>query len=223
MKRSTSQRSLSKLFNEWGCLVLGIGSWLLIGAAGAVSGNLVQWSPGELIGLVAVLAAAAVAAIGFFCWHRARLAQAQANLKLNMLQRGLTTDEIERLLSGQSGDKEVPATEEQAMQQLAECLRDSNVSARVIEQVFAAVRRTDPPVRQSLCAAICGMAISENEIPHIHAPQIEKRILAAIRGWCGESSPLDDVQVLPHKDSRTNDDSVAFRAGPGVAADRPRD
>jgi len=178
MNRSKSQKRLLDWIEEnaWWAMLFGLPG---LGGLLAHFGN---WSPAELIGLTAVLATAAIIATGLLFWRSVRLVQADAALKQSMLQRRLTLDEIERLLSSDAGPPQPPPTDDQAIEELAACLHQSGVSEPVIEEVFTAVRAAESPIRQSLCHAIQGLSgDSGNEAD-------EKEILAAVRGLCGNGS-----------------------------------
>src|SRR5271170_5889459 len=89
-------RSESKL--DWGSLAPMFLFPALITALMLIVPFLANWSPPELIGLIGVLTAAALVITGLLFWRRVRLAQADAACKQAMLERGLSVDEIERLL-----------------------------------------------------------------------------------------------------------------------------
>jgi hypothetical protein len=150
MTRSSSQKPSFDLIGEnaWWIVLIGHP------AAGALLGHLAKWSPGELVGLVAVLFAAS--------------------------------------------------------------LRKSAVSASVIEQVFTAVRRTEPPMRQAICYAIRGLTDG-------FSIDNENKTLATLRCLCESASPPADEAASPIGDRRVKETIVAVRAEPGAAADRPRD
>jgi len=171
--------------NFWWAVLFGLPT------LGGVLAHLANWPPTELIELTAVLAVAAIIAIGLLFWRHIRLAEAQAALKQSMLQRGLKPDEIERLLSTDSEPPEPPLTDEQSIEQMAACLHQSGISEKIIEEVFAAVRAAEPSMRQSICHAIQGLSGEEgNEAD-------EKEILAAIRGLSGHGSQPADISPPP--------------------------
>jgi hypothetical protein len=238
MNRSPSPKTFFNLLGENVWLVLLFG----LPAVGGLFGHLAKWSPGELEVLVAILVAAVIAAMTLYFWHRVRLAQADAALKQSMLQRGLTPDEIERLLCCQSGPPEEPPTEERAIEEVAACLRKSNVSVAAMEQVFTAMRIAEPPTRQALLSAIRGLAGEWGNSAN------EKAVLAVVRGLCGNggrpatavpSPTTGDRRARRPKpppapppavgvpsatgDEEGNEDIVAIRAKPGPGTDRPRD
>lgn len=105
--------------------------------------------------------------------------------------RGLTPEEIERVLSCHLGPPQPPHTEEQAIEELAACLHKSGVSKIIIAQVFTAVRASEPPIRQALCYAIRGLGGDSGDEAG------EKEIMAAIRGLSGNGSRPAETAPLP--------------------------
>ena len=71
---------------------------------------LTELNGGELIGLIAVVGAMLVAAIKVIAgsWQRTRCTEIEASLKHDMLERGMSADEIERVLkaSGPSSERD---------------------------------------------------------------------------------------------------------------------
>ncbi len=215
MNRSPPKKTVGDLIGEnaWWVILVGLT------AAGGLLGHLAEWRPGELIALVAVLLAAALAGMALYFWHRVRLAQADAALKQSMLQRGLTPDDIERLLACQLGPPEVGVaeTEERAIEEVAAYLKKSNVSVAAMEQVFVALRDAEPPQRQAILAAIRGLAGEWGN------GASEKAVLAVIRGLCGNGRPPAAGVPSPKKDRKAKEDIVAIRAASADDVDRPRD
>jgi hypothetical protein len=188
MNRSDPQKRLLDWIegNAWWTILLGLP------AAGGYFGHLANWRPSELIGLIAVLFGAAIAAMTLLFWRRVRLAQSEAALKQAMLQRGLAPDEIERLMACSSQPPPPPQTEEQAVEDLAACLHESAISDSVIAQVFTAIRLAEPPLKRSICHAIRGLAGDSGDEAE------EKQILAALRGLC-ESNLLTEAGSAPRR------------------------
>jgi len=176
MNRFKSQNRILEWIQEnaWWAMLFGLPG------LGGLLAYFAQWKPLELIGLTGVLAAAALTASGLLFWRSVRLAQAAAALKQSMLQRGLTLDEMERLLALDSNPPPPPRTGELAIEDLAACLHQSGIKEPVIEQVFAAVRSAEPAIRESLCHAIQGLSGESGDEANA------KEILAAIRGLIGE-------------------------------------
>src|SRR5204863_454384 len=74
------------------------GDGVLLMDAGTIADQLSRWQPTEAIVLAGIVAAAVVLWTGLMAWRHVRLAQAEAAWKQSLLQRGLSVDEIERLL-----------------------------------------------------------------------------------------------------------------------------
>jgi hypothetical protein len=176
MNRFKSQNSILEWIQEnaWWALLFGLPG------LGGLLAHFAQWKPMELVGLTGVLAAAALTASGLLFWRSVRLVEADAALKQSMLQRGLTLDEMERLLALDSDPPPPPRTGELAIEDLAACLHQSGIKEPVIEQVFAAIRTAEPAIRESLCHAIQGLSGESGD------EAVAKEILAAIRGLIGE-------------------------------------
>src|SRR5262245_42083012 len=113
-----------------------------------------SWPAGFVIGLVAV--------IGFFLWmitwviapfwSRVRLAEMEAALKREFLQRGLSVDEIERLIraSQQTAASGGPVNERELDVDLASILVQYEVSAETMEQVVRTFQATDPATKKAV-------------------------------------------------------------------------
>jgi hypothetical protein len=182
-----------------------------------------QWAPLEWVGLVAVLAASALGMTGLLFWRRVRLAQADAAWKQGLLQRGLSAEEIERLIRGATASPPSLHTENQTIEDLAACLQRCGASEDVMEQVFRAVRTAEPPARLALWHAIQGLAGESGE------EATNEQILATVRGLCGNQSAPFGGSPLPTGDgggdalAPSRRDTQHIRAEPGAAADQPRE
>jgi hypothetical protein len=166
MSKSADEDSFQDWFEEnaWWVSVVGLP------AAGAVLGHFAKWNPWELIGLVGVLLAGGVILAGLLFWRRVRLVQADAALKQAMLQRGLTPDEIERLLRANSEPAPPPATDERALGDLVAALGECEVPAADIEQILASIRAQESSQRQALCLAAREMVQkSEGDVEKVRA------------------------------------------------------
>ena len=172
MNRSDPHKRLLDLVEHNAWLFIAIG----IPALGGILGYFANWSPAELIGLIAVLVAAGIATTGLLFWRRVRLAQADAALKQGMLQRGLTPDEIERLIRVDTTNQTLPRADDAAIEELAECLGACEVPEAVIEQIMGAVRAAEPPMRQPVCSAVLGLVRGSG------GDATEEKILAVVRG-----------------------------------------
>jgi hypothetical protein len=66
-----------------------------------------RWDAGELIGLIAVVSGALIAITAILSgqWRRVRQTEIEASLKHDMLARGLSAEDIERILKAKSSRK----------------------------------------------------------------------------------------------------------------------
>jgi hypothetical protein len=100
-------------------------------------------------------------------WQKIRRAEAATALKQAMLERGLSVDEMERLL-------EAPLSDEQLVQQLAKRLAEESASGETITTVLEAFQAADRPRKRLLYHAIFGLSDGMNAS--------DEQILAAVRG-----------------------------------------
>ena len=140
---------------------------------------LAGWHAGPVIGLVAVL--------GFFIWMivlsitdgwtKVRLAELEAEQKREYLQRGLSVEEIERLLraSRKLGKGAGPVNEQELEANLASLLVQHEVSAEAMEPVLRAYQAADPAAKKAIHDAIAEMLDSEPE---------EEQLVTAVRALC---------------------------------------
>jgi hypothetical protein len=114
-------------------------------------------------------------------WQRVRRADREAALKETMLQRGLSIDEIERLLRASSKPQEDAAAESaenDAIEELTEALGECGAAAPVVEEVLAAIRGADPATRQTTCRAVKAVINGSDQASK------DELILAVARGLC---------------------------------------
>src|SRR5581483_7328656 len=116
-----------------------------------VSDFFATWRPEAVIGLVAVIGGclAVVAIVVAGIWCSVRHADIAANLKRDMLQRGLTVDENERLMrapaetSSAGSEKELEAS-------LASLLVQNEVPGPTLERVLRIYQETDPSTKKAV-------------------------------------------------------------------------
>jgi hypothetical protein len=127
-------------------------------------------------------------------WQKVRRGEQEMALKQEMLRRGLSVEEIERLLHASSRAQDGPAAspDEKAVEKLIECLGEHGASARVIEQILAAVRSADPALRRPLCRAV--KAVLENS--SLEGEAKDEQVLAVVRGLSTAERP-SPVEVIP--------------------------
>src|SRR5262245_38718050 len=176
MGSSSSRQTLSQFItdNAWWFFVFGMP------ALGGLFAYLAKWDSRDLIILTGVLLGAGIIVTALFFWHRVRIVQAEAALKQTMLQKELSPDDIERLLSANSTPGEPPRTDEQAIEELATCLAKSLVPDATIEQVMKAVREAEPPLKQSICSAVVGLARGT-----FSGVVSKEKVMAVVRGLTG--------------------------------------
>jgi hypothetical protein len=144
---------------------------------GAILAHLAHWSPAELIVLVGVLLVAGILITALLFWRRVRLVQAEAALKTAMLQRGLTVDEMERLLrAGPRAERPPPplTTEDQIIGEIVGHMTGPDVSEQDLEKVLAALTAVEPGKKLALCSTLLRMIKMSDPDPD--------RMLAVIRG-----------------------------------------
>jgi hypothetical protein len=147
-----------------------------------------SWRAGEVIALTAVLLGCLTAIVWgvaiFWCW--ARRTEIHANLMRDFLQRGLSVDEIERLLRAQEAAAPAKVVNERALEAgLASLLVQHEVSAATVEQVLRVYQSADAATKQAVYDAIEEM---------LDSGAGEDQLLTAVRALC---SPRDRVNVMP--------------------------
>jgi hypothetical protein len=126
-------------------------------------------------------------------WQKVRRAEQEVALKHEMLRRGLTVEEIDRLLRAGSKSSEkaaAPANDEGAVEALTESLGECGASPQLIEQVLAAVRDAEPSFRQTICGAVQGVIRGSNA-------NTEEKIVAVIRGLSPAPAPPPEADSAP--------------------------
>ena len=144
---------------------------------------LTNWAPGEVIGLAAVVFGVVggcltviVWGIAIF-WSWARREEIRANLKRDMLQRGLSADDIERVLRapGEPANCQRTTDGRGLDANLASLLVQHEVSARTIEQIVRTFQAADAGAKKPLYDAIEEMLDSGAE---------EEQLVTAVRTLC---------------------------------------
>jgi hypothetical protein len=154
---------------------------------------LAGWKPGEVIGLFAVLGGllTAVAVVGTIVWSIVRHAEIKANLKRDLVQRGFTVEQIERLVYGPS-EASQPVNEKELEAQLASLLVQHEVEGPVMDRVLRLYQATDPGTKRAVYDSI-------EEI--LDSDASEEQLLTAVRALCpprsGTPAPLrlDEMRV----------------------------
>ena len=142
-----------------------------------------------LFGMIAIIAIAEA-------WQKVRRGEQETELKRDMLQRGLSVEEMERVLRAGSGKQREPKAksgrEERIVERLAVHLGQCRASAAVIDEVLTAVRGADSSGKQAIERAIQGLVAgsSDGEIK-------EEQILAVVRALCWPGGPVAANQPAP--------------------------
>jgi hypothetical protein len=151
---------------------------------------LANWSPEEIMGFVAIVGGllAIVSCVGLISWCVIRNAQIAADLKRDLVQRGLPVDQIERLILGPRED-EKPYYEKQLEGSLASLLAQSEVPGPLMTEVLRIYQATDGGTKKAVYDAI-------EEI--IGSEPTEDQLLAAVRTLC---PPKAGAVMSPQYDS----------------------
>jgi hypothetical protein len=146
-----------------------------------------NWSPEEIMGFVAIVGGllAIVSCVGLISWCVLRNAQIAADLKRDLVQRGLPVDQIERLIQGPRED-EKPYYEKQLEGSLASLLAQSEVPGPLMTEVLRIYQATDGGTKKAVYDAI-------EEI--IGSEPTEDQLLAAVRTLCPPKGGLPAVPV----------------------------
>ncbi len=135
---------------------------------------------------VTVIACSVTATIAQ-AWQKVRRGEQEAALKQEMLRRGLSVEEMERVLRANSKpqDNTAASPDEKAVEQLVWCLGENGISGRVIEQVLAAVRSADPALKRGLCRAVPAVL----KYSDLEGEAKDEQVLAVVRGLVPPDRP----------------------------------
>ncbi len=162
-----------------------------------------------LFGMIAVIAIAEA-------WQKVRRGEQETELKRDMLQRGLSVEEMERVLRAGSGKHKEPKAksgrDERIVERLAAHLGKCQASGPVIDEVLTTVRAADSAgklaIERAVQGLICGS--SDGEIKEERDPRGGPRFLPP-----GRRIRREPTRAAADQHRHPAD------AGPGVAADRP--
>ena len=135
-----------------------------------------NWNPDAILGLVSIVGGllAVVLCVGLISWCVVRRAQIAADLKRDLVQRGLSVEQIERLIQGPP-ESEKPYYEKQLEGSLASLLAQSEVPGPVMTEVLRIYQATDGGTKKAVYDAIEEIVGSE---------PTEDQLLAAVRTLC---------------------------------------
>lgn len=155
----------------------------MLGAA--LSQALSQWQPQELLTLLGILVGAALALAWVLAWRRIRLAQEDAALKREMLQRNLTVEEMERLLRARVAPDEPPPLPGDLIEELTTYLGQHEVTGETLTEIMGLVREAPLPRLQAVTRTVAGLSAGAEEAGR---ELTGAEILAAIQGLCGPAA-----------------------------------
>jgi hypothetical protein len=145
---------------------------------------------GLLMGMTAIVSGLLIVlvAVAITQWRWAREARLRADLLKEMLHRGLTVEDIERLLRQTPGEPSPAAgqTDSDIVAQVALSLAGT-VDPSQMEAALRALRTAGPETRRAVRDAVAGMV--EQEVDG----QI---IVAAIQSLCAPADRAGDVRVV---------------------------
>jgi hypothetical protein len=149
-----------------------------------------------------------VAGIIAHAWQKIRTAEAEARLKQAMLERGLSVDEMERLLQPQSPAPKCLLSDEELVKALAKHV--AGRSEETIKRVMGTFNASDPPSKRLLCHAILGLF--DYEFPS------DEKILAVVRGFCRLDG--DEVGIWQNSEPKLAQPATGTGAKSGAQAIR---
>jgi hypothetical protein len=152
-----------------------------------------NWNPEAILGLTAIVGGllAVVLCVGLISWCVVRRAQIAADLKRDLVQRGLPIDQIERLIQGPSAHDN-PYHEKQLEGSLASLMAQCEVPGPVMTEVLRIYQGTDGGTKKAVYDAL-------EEI--LGSDPTEDQLLAAVRTLCppragtGFSPQFDSARV----------------------------
>jgi hypothetical protein len=176
--------------------------------------------------VITIVAGAVVAIVVPLCAvqsARTRKAEADARLRQDMLARGLSVADIERLSTTDS----VADDAQQLVNGLISILALNKASGEALETALAAFQAADLRTKRLLYQAILGLCQGQE------TNASDEQILGVVRGLCrrerqeggnwqnAEPRLPETPSPVPEIDGKWGDDRI--RAEPSATADRPRD
>ena len=131
-------------------------------------------------------------------WRKVRESEHLAALKQSLVERGLSVEEIERIVRAapESQDQE---TDETPAVQLTKALAEQKVPPEALEEILRAFQASDPATQRTLAHTV--EALCENDAKAEH-------ILAAVRGL---ARPSGSVKTSPPEEHDVTDATASFR------------
>jgi hypothetical protein len=149
-----------------------------------------HWNSESILGLVSIVGGllTIVICVGLISWCVVRRAQIAADLKRDLLQQGLSIEQVERLMQGPP-EAEKPYYEKHLEGSLASLLTQAEVPGPVMVEVLRIYQATDGVTKKAVYDAIEEIISSEPS---------EEQLVAAVRMLC---PPKAGVVVSPQFDS----------------------
>jgi hypothetical protein len=128
-------------------------------------------------------------------WRKARESAHLAALKQTMLEKGMSVEEIERVLRAGPTPAE---NDDSPVIKLSKKLAEHEVAANVIQEILLTFRAADPATQRTMAKCVGTMLD--------HGADTE-RVQAAIRALCGPAPAVESAA----KEYRFTDEASAFR------------
>ncbi|MFO0876243.1 MAG: hypothetical protein U0840_02630 [Gemmataceae bacterium] len=138
----------------------------------------------QSISLIGIGVAFVLALVGIWAWQQLAVARVESAMKEELLRRGMSVDEIERVCqAGKPTEPAEPKPEAAAL--LAGLLVEVQCDPQEIERTLALVRSALPQDQQNLALALVRLEEKkQNEDVEVNLEQV----LAVVRGLCGAST-----------------------------------
>jgi hypothetical protein len=123
-------------------------------------------------------------------WQKVRRAEQEAALKQDMLQRGLSVDEIERVLRATAKQPETHAdhsADKHVLQEFAEILGSCGASPAAIEEILGMVQSADSASKQAILHAVEGLRDGSAE------ELKDEQIRAVVRALARPARPAEEL------------------------------
>jgi hypothetical protein len=154
---------------------------------------LAAWDTVEVLGLAGIVTAGIVVVNLIEAYVRLRRLRAETDLKRQMLERGLSVEEVARMFHP-------PVQPIKLARRLGEYLVRIDAGPEEVEQVLAAFAAADAPTKQLLVKVVEGIVAEQVE----NGNTDPGRVLGAVRGLSGRSrvEVRDVPNVLPSESPR---------------------
>jgi hypothetical protein len=132
-------------------------------------------------------------------WRKVRESEHLAALKQSLVERGMSVEEIERVVRAAPESQELDADETPVVQ-LTRKLAEQELSPDALEEILRAFQASDPVTQKTLAHTV--EALSDNGAKAEH-------IVAAVRAL---ARPGRGVDSSPRQEGAVTDETAAFRS-----------